>query len=345
MSALPMMAAHVGGSFTPSRRMLPIRQNLNQLAGINRTYKAVLIEVCELVENGTAGTCNASNEYLAERLQASPRTISRTLAGLEALGLLDVSGATNKREMLPSPQLRACYAGTDMPAAIRFVSQALTIDKTAPTIDKTDRMAIATLSETIDNQGTNYGQLGSNYSQVGSRVYRDDHTTKNDQTVEVEALRSALAAASKKNEELSAKLETVTHQRDQLRNSLNAVRPGGATASASHTRGAARRPFADSKFATLEGFRELASQCNCSTACAEYYLPDMKVKALGEEDRDEAGWRNYVHAWLKRERDSDAGLVTKMPVAGGKPGKVGQVDKRRSAIEAAMALDDEEENQ
>lgn len=325
-----MMAAHVGGSSTPppSRRMLPIRQNINQLTGINRTYKAVLIEVCELVENGTKGNCSADNDHFASRLSASLRTISRTLTGLEKLGLIESFGATNKRVILPTPGLRACYAGTDTAAALNALSDALicatsdgptidkTIDKPGATIDSLAQMAIVKSGPTIDNRDTTIDNRGSNYRQTGSRVYRDEQTSIDEQEEEAHALRSALAAAEKKNRELEKELAEVTHQRNQLRASVLAQRPASANASAAHTGGAAagapKMTFAQSQYATPEGFTKLATALNYPGAYAPHYLAHMSVKA-GDELRDEKGWQNFVRRYLENDANSETGLITTPP--------------------------------
>ncbi|WP_185816926.1 helix-turn-helix domain-containing protein [Hymenobacter metallilatus] len=303
--------------------MLPIRQNLNQLTGINRTYKAVLIEVCELVENGKQGKCSAQNEYFAERLSASLRTISRTITGLEEAGLLTSSGATNKRVLLPSAGLRACYAGTDTTAAIQALSSALldarseepTIDKTiAKTIDTPAKMAIAKPDPTIDNRGTTIANRGSNYSQTGSRVYRDDQYEQNEEEV---ALRSALVAAQKKIGELTAQLEERTRERNALRNSLAAVRPASSVASASHTRGGAatdphKVPLAESKHITPEGFARIAEALGYQAAYFPHYRGQMLLKA-GAEQRDEKGWQNFIQRYLTNDANSETGLITTPP--------------------------------
>ncbi|MDF7813633.1 helix-turn-helix domain-containing protein [Hymenobacter sp. YC55] len=307
--------------------MLPIRQNINQLTGINRTYKAVLIEVCELVENGTKGNCSADNDHFASRLSASLRTISRTLTGLEKLGLIESFGATNKRVILPTPGLRACYAGTDTTAALNALSDALisatsdgptidkTIDKQGATIDSLAQMAIVKSGPTIDNRDTTIDNCGSNYSQTGSRVYRDEQTSIDEQEEEAHTLRSTLAAAEKKIRELEEKLAEVTHQRNQLRASVLAQRPTGANASASHTGGAAGAPkmtFAQSQYATPEGFTKLATALTYPTAYAPHYLAHIAV-AAGEGLRDEKGWQNFVRRYLEIDANSDNGLITTPP--------------------------------
>jgi len=328
-----------------TRKMLPIRQNLNRLTSINRTLRAVLIEVVELAENGKHGAFTAGNDFLSDRIGGTIRTITRTLAELQRLGLVVATGATKLRRIKPTAPLQACYNGTEAEqfAAVEELNTQLenlkeckmSIDilptEEAVSIDIQGSVYRHSGSVSIDNGGSVYRHSGS--------VYKETTNTNNKTTNEgggVARMASALAAAEKKIQELEAEktalqaeVEKVTTQRDQLRNSLAAQRP------ASHTGGAGRRlHFVDSPYATADGFRELAGKINAGQACAAYYLPDMLTKAEGMEQRDDAGWKNWVMSWLKRERDT-TGVVSKLPTGG----KVGQVDKRMSAIEQAMALD------
>lgn len=317
------------------------------MPGLSRTHKAVLNQVCGLAENGQRKQCDATNPYLATRLRpASERTISRTLADLHTRGLLLIEGQGKARRMWPVEALRACYltaVEAEQEQAIRVLSALANLDrnldKTGPNLDTNlDKMGAEPSQngevepdQPRQNGYPNLDTFGHQPRQNGSRVYRDEQYEQ--LKVEVEALRSAAAADQKKIEQLE-------YDNRQLRASVLAQRPGGATASAAHTGGARRISFVESEFATDAGFRTLAASMNCAKACAAYYLPDMRVKAAGLDTRDAAGWRLWVHSWLKRERDS-AGVVEKMPT--GKPGpKAGQVDKRRSAIEEAMAMDDAE---
>jgi hypothetical protein len=113
----------------------------------------------------------------------------------------------------------------------------------------------------------------------------------------------------------------MTYQRNQLRASLLAQRPDpasptGADASASHTRGAAagghKLPFAQSRYATPEGFAELARRLNYPAAYAPHYLAHIGVKA-GDEIRDEKGWQNFVQRFLANDATSETGLITTPP--------------------------------
>ncbi|MDF7810777.1 hypothetical protein [Hymenobacter sp. YC55] len=349
--------AETGGSYKlpTTRAMLPIRQNLNRLTSLNRTQRAVLIEVVTMAENGKHKAFTTGNNHLVECIGGTVRTISRTLAVLERFGLIASTGATKLRRITPAERLRACYTGTEPEqfAAVEELNAALdkeesnlsidtksrmSIDKTEMSIDKTSDVYRHSESVSIDIQGSVYRQTGSPYKETNNEQYKEQQKEE-----EARALRSALATAEKKiealeneNANLVSDLKTVTHQRDQLRHTLLGQRPD---ASASHTEGGpALRDFAASQYSTEAGFRALAAKINCATACAAYYLPDMRTKAEGLTPRDETGWKNYVHSWLRKERDSEAGLVTNLATP--KLAKAGQVEKRMSAIEQAMALDD-----
>lgn len=88
--------------------MSKIRQYIDPLP-INRTAKAVLIEVCELVEHGQRGCCDAQNAHFVTRLGGSERTMTRALAELEKLKLVVVEGQGKARRITPTPALRAYY--------------------------------------------------------------------------------------------------------------------------------------------------------------------------------------------------------------------------------------------
>lgn len=189
--------------------MLPIHQNINALCHLNRTAKAVLIEVCELVENGGQGCCTARNEYLVLRLGGTERTISRAITELEKRGLLHIRGLGKARRLFPTPPLRACYTGPDATArqaaavALNLAvldehsyrdatsSEHSNLDKTGceprrsvqvgevPNLDKSG-------SEPRQNRLVNLDKTGHQPRQNGSRVIGDDQyeqvTTSNEHT-------------------------------------------------------------------------------------------------------------------------------------------------------------------
>ena len=183
--------------------MLPIRQTLNALPGLNRTAKAVLIEVCELAEHGTHGCCTAKNEYLVERLGGTERTISRALATLEQLGLLRSQGMGKARRLAATPALRACYAAPDE-AQRRAAAVALNLDKTAANLDnlnpanldkndaqprQNDQVGGVEEATNLDKSGSqprqngyaNLDKSGHQPRQNWSRVLGDDQYDQNDQ--------------------------------------------------------------------------------------------------------------------------------------------------------------------
>ena len=143
--------------------MLPIRQILNALPTsiLNRTPKAVLIEVCRLAELNPQGWCTAKNDYLIECLGGTERTMSRTLTLLEARGLLQSQGKGKARRMAPTAALRTCYAGAD--EAIRHAAlMALNLDKSGhePRQNQPDNLDISApnLDTNLDKTGTEPSQ-------------------------------------------------------------------------------------------------------------------------------------------------------------------------------------------
>jgi hypothetical protein len=140
--------------------MLPIRQTLNALPSLKRTEKAVLIEVCQLAENSEpAGWCTAKNDYLVQALGGTERTMTRTIAALEARGLLLSKGAGKARKLAPTPALRACYAGAEE-ADRRTALAVLNLDKKGA---EPRQIAPANL----DNSGTNLDKNSPEPSQNG----------------------------------------------------------------------------------------------------------------------------------------------------------------------------------
>jgi len=330
-----------------TRKMLPIRQNLNRLTSINRTLRAVLIEVVQIAETGAHGAFTADNAHLSDQIGGTTRTITRALAELQRLGLVVATGATKLRRISPTDLLRRCYTGTEaeqfafveelnnslsnskeykMSIDILPTIDTLSIDKQGSVYRQTEQCLETSVVVSIDKQGSVYKENN-----------REQQNNSNNNGGGVARIASALAAAEKKIQELEAEktalqaeVEKVTTQRDQLRNSLLAQRP------ASQAGGAGRRmDFADSPYATEAGFRELAGKINCAQACAAYYLPDMRTKAEGMEQRDEAGWKNWVMSWLKRERDSATGVVTQLPT----PTVAGGSDALRRMNQASSAAD------
>jgi DNA-binding MarR family transcriptional regulator len=178
--------------------MLPIRQHLLTLTCLKSTAKAVLVEVCELAENGGKGACFASNTTLAQSLGMSKATVVRKIAELEEAGFLGsevVKAQANRRYLRPTPRLRACYAGGTEAQQLAAATE-LTIVKNEPetdlTIVKTDTDYSQNGEVTIVKTDTDYSQNGevtivktdTDYSQNASRVLGDDQydqvTTRDD---------------------------------------------------------------------------------------------------------------------------------------------------------------------
>ena len=197
---------------------LPIRQRLSALTCLKAGPKAVLMEVCELHENGGRG-CFISNDTLSKKLGVSLATATRTVASLAAWGLLlarVVPAEANRRYLTPSAAVRACYAAgseAQQLAAVSELTSELTIAKTGPAPEVTIVKPECDYSQT--NEVT-IVKPECDYSQTASRVIGDEQddqkTTIDDQLVR--GLREALAetenelyAAQKKIVELEAQLQ------------------------------------------------------------------------------------------------------------------------------------------
>jgi DNA-binding MarR family transcriptional regulator len=192
--------------------MLPIRQHLLTLTCLKGNAKMVLIEVCELAENGKQGGCFVSNATLAKDLGISLKTATRMVASLESAGLLTATinkAQGNRRYLSPTPAVRACYVGGTAAQQLAAAAE-LTIVKSEPETDLT-----------IVNSDPDYSQNGPltivrndpDYSQNASRVYGDDHydqvTTKDDHPLtpsERADFQKKIADLESENASLKAKL-------------------------------------------------------------------------------------------------------------------------------------------
>jgi DNA-binding transcriptional ArsR family regulator len=192
--------------------MLPIRQNLLTLTCLKSNAKTVLIEVCELAENGKKGGCFASNATLSADLGMSLATVVRTVATLVEAGLLTtdvVKAEGNRRYLRPTARLRACYTGGTEAQQLAVAAE-LTIVKKQPKAELT-----------IVKNDIDYSQNGeltivkndTDYSQNASRVYGDDQydqvTTKDDQPPTPEEwvwAQKKIAELESENAKLKAKI-------------------------------------------------------------------------------------------------------------------------------------------
>ena len=229
----------------------PIRQNVSQIKGLNRTDRAVLTHATELAEHGGKGHCYASNDFLARREQATSRTISRVLGKLHRLGLLMISGQTSDRRMVPSPLLRRCYAG-ESKAACAAATAALSEQLVA------DNRGLYQNKSPLDNHGSALDKPGPDLETTqapavdkSGRAYKETiiHEQEDEQN-EKASLRAALARKENELAEAQKKIDALTTQRAVLEAetvSLTAQRPAARTKGAA---GAALRfpAWADDAF-------------------------------------------------------------------------------------------------
>jgi DNA-binding MarR family transcriptional regulator len=191
--------------------MLPIRQHLLMLTCLKSNAKMVLVEVCELAENGKKGGCFASNTTLARDLGISLATVTRTVASLVAAGLLTsdvVKAEANRRYLRPTARLRACYTGGSEAQQLAAIAE-LTIVKNDTDYSQNEQVTIV--------------KTGADYSQNASRVLGDDQY---DQVDDQEAL------LTQEREAFQKKIGELENENARLRHLL-------AQSQASHTRGAA----------------------------------------------------------------------------------------------------------
>lgn len=192
-------------------KSLPIRKRISALTCLKAGPKAVLIEVCELHENGGRG-CFASNGTLSKKLGVSVATVTRTIASLTTWGLLAtrvVPAEANRRYLSPTPALRACYAVGSDAQQLAAVAD-LTIVKTEP---ETELTIVNPVNDYSQNGELTIAKNEADYSQNASRVIGEDQkkTILEDQLRNLrEGLAEAeeeLAAAQKKIVELEARLQ------------------------------------------------------------------------------------------------------------------------------------------
>ena len=183
--------------------MLPIRQNLLTISWLKSAAKTMLIEVCELAENGGQGACFASNATLARNLGISAATVVRKIAELEAARLLTsmvVKAEGNRRYLRPTAAVRACYAGSNKAEHITALCN-LTIVKNAI-------LTPLTIAKTNDDYSQNKEltivKTDSDYSQNASRVFGDDQDDQLDDQDKQRAWASERAALQKKIIELES---------------------------------------------------------------------------------------------------------------------------------------------
>jgi len=187
---------------------LPIRKRLSALTCIKAGPKAVLIEVCELHENGGRG-CFASNGALSKKLGVSVATVTRTVASLTSWGLLAtriVPAEANRRYLCPTAAVRACYAAANEAQQLAAVAE-LTIVKSSP---ETELTIVENETDYSQNGELTIVKNGVDYSQNASRVIGEDQK-KTILEAQLQSLREGLAeaedeltAAQKKIVELEA---------------------------------------------------------------------------------------------------------------------------------------------
>ena len=185
--------------------MLPIRQHLLTLTCLKSTAKTVLVEVCELAENGKKGGCFASNATLSADLGMSLATVVRTVATLVEAGLLTsevVKAEANRRYLRPTPRLRACYVGGTEAQQLAAAAE-LTIVKSAP---ETDLTIVKSDSDYSQNGGVTIVKNDSDYSQNASRVLGDDQYDQVDDQHDQRLSPSERAAFEKKIGDLQAEI-------------------------------------------------------------------------------------------------------------------------------------------
>lgn len=226
----------------------PIRQNLSQLTGLNRTDRAIAELVAELAEHGGKGYCHATNETLGKRVQATQRTVSRVLAKCLRLGLLVISGRTSGRRLVASPLLRLCYASETKEAceaATAALSQRLSARKKAP---GSDTLPLDNGGSSRDIPGPALTTIGAPALDIPGRAYKEtrNHEQKDEQD-EKASLRAALARVE--NELADAKkkiaaLETQPAAQRAAGDFLKAHRP------AAHTRAPKAVPLRFPEWAT-----------------------------------------------------------------------------------------------
>jgi hypothetical protein len=221
--------------------MLPIRQQLNKLGSLNRTQRVILIEICELAENGGYGVCTASNEHFMERIVTSDRTTSRTLGELERAGLIQSNGATNRRQLRPTPLAKMCYVGTasEVLAAVVQVDRELAEARTPVlAVAANGEIITTTTAKTTAIRGTTTAIRGTTTAIRGSELppsvvsttaisgnpYKE--TSNDEQKDEQELLSSRVAQLEAELSEALAHLDAATAATSEKNRQLLEVKVG-----------------------------------------------------------------------------------------------------------------------
>jgi hypothetical protein len=327
---------------------LPIRQNLDVLAGLNRTQRAVLTLVVELAENGGKGYCDATNDYLCKRTQATARTVTRTLAELQRLGLLAVGGHTTRRQITATSLLRPCYAsGTKEAcfAATISLGEALSIDK----------MAIEEPEMSIDNQGAAIDKPGQCLETNGAlsidipcipykETSKDEYLDENNEKAKELALAQKKIAGlafdlAEALEDLSACRATITDLRNQLENEK---KKGGATRVATSV---AALPYSSEEFAAKwqafrisQGVAAGSARETALLATLQGVAATNEVMALSCLNKSiEMGWKSFY------KPDESRNQPSQQSERGAKPTAAGATGAR--ALAEQLALIDEQQRQ
>ncbi|WP_210522077.1 helix-turn-helix domain-containing protein [Hymenobacter terricola] len=177
----------------------PIRQHVGRLAGLTRVQRDLLIAAISLAEHGDRGYCYASNDFLAAQVAASPRTVSRRLAELAALNLLEIDGRTHSRRIVASPALRPCYASDTKAACLAatvVLGQQLSSAKMARNTPPAVRDNAGAIRAIPDPE---FAPIRVEIQDKPGRVHKEIHKEqKLEEKKETAALRMELAKAKKK---------------------------------------------------------------------------------------------------------------------------------------------------
>ena len=306
----PVMVAQTGGLTTPEphrRMLLPIRQRLSALPGrtLRAELKAVLIEVCELAENGGRGVCDATNRYLADRVGlATPDDASRTVAKLVVRGWLDCDPGDQRgrrRTLVPTPACRRYYLSDELAVELPALLKSAGPPKSAGSSpqkcgEAPPKSAGSSPQKCGGLTTTSYEQETTSYEQ------------------EIARLRAALAAAEKKAADLMAELAALkAGPLQEVSPPPVAPPPPPAVPTLPKPRrtrvphgGATEKvAFGDSALANPDTFAAHLAEKGYADADAAHYLRRIGEWAAGDEQpvmRSERGWKTTVTGWLDRDR-------------------------------------------